>query len=225
VTGIVVLPALGPYQSDRTTPGDGLVVSAEMYDPEDLAEELTFVGIDLAPGASPRSVVASLRDDAAAWSLAGDPARTFAAPVRPPEIVDADSMRSVPLVVGGLLALAATLALVVGLGMAVRARAGELGTLRALGLDGGQLRTTVRVQAVASSATALVVGVPLGVVAGRLAWRAYAHQLGVATAPTVPPAWLLGTVAAGLVLAVLASSIPGRAAARVSAAAACRRGE
>jgi hypothetical protein len=49
VTGIVVLPPLGPLNADRAAPGVGLLLPAAMADdPEDSL--VSFVGIDLAPG-------------------------------------------------------------------------------------------------------------------------------------------------------------------------------
>jgi putative ABC transport system permease protein len=222
VSGIVVLPALGPYQSDRMEPGTGMVLPAGMFDPEMVAQQVTFVGMDLVGGADPRAVLDSLRPDIRSWAIQGDIPFTYPAAVRPPEIVNAASMRSVPLVVGGLLAVAAALGLAFAVAMSVRGRRRELGTLRALGFTSGQLRSTVLVQSVASATVALVVGVPLGFAAGRVAWRVFATRLGVGTDPTLSAWWVLATVAGGLLVAVVAAAVPSRTAARSDASAVLR---
>jgi len=69
---------------------------------------------------------------------------------------------------------------------------------------------------------ALVVGVPLGVATGRVVWRAFASQLGVATAPAMPGAAIAVTVVGALVLAVVVAAVPARAAARITPADALR---
>jgi hypothetical protein len=196
----------------------GVVLSPELVGPDGAGGLITFVGVDLVPGTDRVSVARDLRGAFPGWIAAGDFAIAHPQPVRPAEIVDAGSMRRVPLIVGGLLAVAAALGLVSAVIVSVRARRRELGTLRALGLTGRQLRTSVRVQALATMLLALVVGVPLGIVAGRLAWRAFATRLGVVTDPTTPWTWIVATVVGGLVVAVVAAAAPGREAARTSAA-------
>jgi ABC-type antimicrobial peptide transport system permease subunit len=71
-------------------------------------------------------------------------------------------------------------------------------------------------------AVALVVGVPLGVAAGRIAWRAFADQLGVLTSPSTPVLWLVATVLGGVVIAVLAAAVPARLATGLEPAPALR---
>jgi ABC-type antimicrobial peptide transport system permease subunit len=60
----------------------------------------------------------------------------------------------------------------------------------------------------------LALGIPLGVVAGRWAWTAFAEQLGVPPSPVVPLVVVAIAVPATLLLAILAAALPGRAAAR-----------
>jgi putative ABC transport system permease protein len=142
--------------------------------------------------------------------------------VRPAEIANAASMRSVPLVVAGLLTAAAAAGFWLALSASVRARRRSLGILRALGFTSRQLRTSVRAQALAVTVAALLVGMPLGIVAGRLAWRSFAAQLGVVTDPTVPLVAIAGVAAGWLLVAVAAGAHPGRAAAKVPSAEALR---
>ena len=112
----------------------------------------TVIGIDLVDGADPRSVVSELGDDFRAWTTEGS-TFDYAGAVRPPEIVDADRMRTVPLLAGALLVLAAVIGLALAVVVSVRGRRRELAILRALGFTGRQLRTSVRVQGHTGSAT------------------------------------------------------------------------
>jgi len=98
---------------------------------------------------------------------------------------------------------------------AVRQRRRELAVLKVLGLTSRQLRQAVRWQATLTVLLALVVGIPLGVAAGRVLWIRFADNLGVIDTPSVP---LLALGLAGVVLVVLANLIaiaPGSSAAHL----------
>ena len=222
VTGLVVLPALGPYQAERAEPGTGMVLPAAMFDREAVAGGVAFVGLDLVPGADPVAVLRQLHPAFVSWSQAGDPPFPLAQPIRPPEVANAASMRSVPVLVAALLALAAALGLASAVALSVRARRRELGTLRALGFTAGQLRRSVWVQSTATTTAALAVGLPLGLVLGRVCWRAFAVRLGVTTNPSLPALGIAATALGGLVVSFIAASIPARAAGRAPATLALR---
>jgi putative ABC transport system permease protein len=106
--------------------------------------------------------------------------------------------------------------------VSVRSRWRELAILRALGFTGRQVRTSVRVQAVATMVAALAIGVPLGVAVGRVAWRAFALRLGVAADPSTPLWWIAATVAGSVALAGVVAIFPARLAARINPATALR---
>jgi ABC-type lipoprotein release transport system permease subunit len=67
---------------------------------------------------------------------------------------------------------------------------------------------------VVSVVGAVVVGVPLGIAVGRVAWRSFATRLGVLTSPHTPIGWVVLTALGAVVLAVLAGALPARSAAR-----------
>jgi hypothetical protein len=214
VTGIVVLPAVGPFQSARATPGDGMVLPSSMFDADSIAGLVTFVGVDLRAGADQARTVDALRGDFPAWGI--DSFRVeYAKPVRPAEVIDAEGMSAVPLLAGGLLGAALLVGLSLAIFVSTRARQRELSILRALGFTGRQLRTSVRVQAVGVMVAAIVVGIPLGIAAGRAAWRTFARQLAVVLDPSLPAVWLLASITLGfVVVALLAAAVPARFAAR-----------
>jgi hypothetical protein len=209
VTGLVVLPALGPFGADRAGPGVGVLLPKEHIRPDALGALATFVGVDPASGVRSADVSSWLGDGMATWESVHDSTRRFATPVRPPEIVDAGSVRSIPQLVGALFAIATVTELGVAVALSVRARRRELGTLRALGFTRNQLRRSVAVQAVVTMAAALVVSVPLGLALGRQTWRAFADRLGVVTAPSTSLVALAGAVVLALLVAWVIS-VPGQ---------------
>jgi ABC-type antimicrobial peptide transport system permease subunit len=76
------------------------------------------------------------------------------------------------------------------------------------------VRAVIAWQASTIATVGLVVGVPLGLVLGRIVWGAVADDLGVSPAPTWPvPALVLLALAVLLVLNLVAA-FPARAAAR-----------
>jgi putative ABC transport system permease protein len=222
VTGIVVLPALGPILADRTGPGSGMLLPASALEADEAAIALSFIGIDLAEGAQVQPLLADIQEDFPSWDPFAEAALEFRAPVRPPEIVNAESMQAVPVLVGVLLMATAGVGLVVAVVVSVRTRQRELAVLRALGFTGRQLRASVRVQTVATMVGALVVGVPLGIVIGRVAWRLFADELGIVTNPSMPVLRIVVVVVGALVVAVVAAEAPARVAARTQPATALR---
>ena len=214
VTGLVVLPAVGPLQSDRSSPGYGMLVPEAMLEPQLAEGLLSHIGVSLRDGADSRAVLDSVTDDLRRV----DPnsvTLTYAEPVLPPEIVETRAVRTVPLAVAGIVAVAAFVALVTAMVASVRARRQEIAVLRALGFTSSQTRRSIRVQSLAVEAASLVIGVPAGIIAGRYAWRTFATELGVVPTPSVPSGGLLAIVVGALLAAGLASALPERLAVRL----------
>ena len=59
---------------------------------------------------------------------------------------------------------------------------------------------------------------PLGVITGRLLWRAFAEQLDVVAQPSTPFVTIMAVALISVVVALLAAAIPAHAARRVKAA-------
>jgi putative ABC transport system permease protein len=114
-----------------------------------------------------------------------------------------DGIDSVPELFAALTALMGAAVLVHVVLVATRARRRDLTILRALGLSRRQTAHTVAWQAVVYASVAVAVGTPLGIVAGRTAWRAYALGIDVVPAPVTPWARCTATVALVLALAVV----------------------
>jgi hypothetical protein len=127
--------------------------------------------------------------------------RTVVGPMRPLDVASLDRVRGIPVVVAGLLGAMALVSVAVTLTTASRRRRRDLAVLRSVGLARAQVRRLFAGESSAFTLATLVLGVPLGVAVGRLAWTLAADGLGSELDPTVPLlAVLLGAL---LVLALV----------------------
>ena len=214
MVGVGVLPSIGPFVADRTGLGTGVYTLVD-GEPSERSSP-AFTGIRLRDGADPEAVLDRLRDDLPSWSLLGEPPVTHDDPVRSPEIVNVSELRVAPLALGGVLLASLALGLWLAVTLSVRDRRRELAVLRALGFAGRDVRGSVRWQGMTLVAVGIVLGIPLGIVGGRAAWRFFADQLGVIPRTSVPLSWLALEVLLTAGLGWLAVALPARAAARVS---------
>jgi ABC-type lipoprotein release transport system permease subunit len=89
----------------------------------------------------------------------------------------------------------------------------DLAVLKTLGFVRGQVSATVAWQATTLAAIALLVGLPLGVAAGRWAWVLVNQGLGSPAGPVTPTLAVLAVVPATILVANLVAALPARAAA------------
>ena len=134
----------------------------------------------------------------------------------PSNVDNLDELGALPSVLAAFLALLAAVAAVHALVSTTRRRRYDLAVLRVLGFVGGQVRSTVRWQALTVAAVGLVVGVPAGVIAGRRIWSTLAGAIGVVDDWSFPWLTVVVAVPVTVAVAVLLAIPPGRAAARVS---------
>jgi FtsX-like permease family len=234
IVGTVTLPSMGLTLADHVSLGRGamiddstlLAIEGLLNVPEGAATDTvsapafpSAVAIDLAPGTNAAPLVARIAD-----AGPGDtPGGTYQQPrVVGAAIVNAAQMGDQPLALALALAAAALLALAVALLASVRQRRPELALLKTLGLTRRQVRAVVVWQASVILLVAALVGVPLGIVAGRWAWSSFAASLGVVPVAVIPGLALL----AGLVVLVLAgnllAAVPASVAARTKPGATLR---
>ncbi len=125
-------------------------------------------------------------------------------------------------VIPDLLALALALGAVVALGLtlvaSVHRRRRDLALLRTLGFTGRQLLSAVAWQASVAGAIGAIFGIPLGIIAGRWLWTLFANNIYAVPYPTVPVIAMIIVALSALVLANVVAALPGRSAARTSAA-------
>ncbi len=141
---------------------------------------------------------------------------------RPSDIRNYAGVRDTPLILGVVLALLAVGTLAHVLLTSVRRRRHDLAVLKALGLVRWQVLGVVQWEAVTLAATALLFGVPLGILGGRWAWALFAGAAGVSPGASVPVPLVLASIPGTVALAILIASGPGWTAARVRPAAALR---
>ena len=104
----------------------------------------------------------------------------------------------------------------------VRRRRRDLAILKIIGMRKAQLLTVVGWQAAALTVAALIVGIPVGILAGRWSWALFAESVGVAPSAQVPLPLVLAEIAAALLVGIITAAIPGRTAARTRPAAVLR---
>jgi FtsX-like permease family len=115
------------------------------------------------------------------------------------DLRDVEPLDRVPVTFAAVMGLLAVGVIVHVLVNALRANRRDLAVMRALGFRRGDVRRAVAWQSIIYALVALAIGVPLGVIAGRLAWRAYSERLGAVPEPVV--SWgALGIVVAGVLV-------------------------
>lgn len=214
VVGIVALPAIGPVASAHPSLGQGALLTLDGLSAQTDRAYPSLALVRLPDGIDPSTVAAEVTRDIATAISESPP--EFAAPyvnLRPAEVVGLAPARRTANLLAGLLGIAALLALGLTLSSSVRRRGPTFAILSSIGFGRRDLRRTVRWQTNVVTVVALLVGLPLGVVAGRTSWSALAHQLRAAANPQVPLALALAA-AAVLVIANLVGELPARRAAR-----------
>jgi ABC-type lipoprotein release transport system permease subunit len=156
-------------------------------------------------------------DPAAIARLRGEFPGVVLPAVPPPEVRELQGVNGLPLILASLLTLLAVGTIAHTLVTSVHRRRRDLAILKALGFVSRQVRATVAWQATAIAATGLVIGLPLGIAAGRWAWTVLARGFAIEPVPVISPLVLL-SVPAVLILANVVAAIPARAAAGTQAA-------
>ena len=137
----------------------------------------------------------------------------WAACSTPTDLVNFGRVQDLPLLLGTALSLLALVTIVHLLLTSVRRRRRDFAVLRSIGLTRGQVRSAISWQAGTLTAAALGLGIPLGILCGRVAWRLFAGQLGILPVVVLPVILVL-VVPAALLLAVAVAAVPGESAAR-----------
>jgi len=200
VTGLAVVPPIdeldGVGQDAVVTMG-GL----RRVDPE---AQLSAAAFDLRRGAPPGT--AERLGSGGAGSV-------------PAVIVNLARIRSVPFLLAGLVAALAVLTLVHVMVTAVHHRRRDLALLRSLGADRRWISRAVHWQATSSTVVPLALGVPLGLIAGRLVFGLFADNVGAVPSASFPYGLLAVVIVAFVALANLVAALPARRARRLEPAA------
>jgi putative ABC transport system permease protein len=221
VVGLATFATISQQGADEARLGVGVLVTRPTFEQllgsdENLPEWTTA---SLAEGADPTELIDANPDGVD--DALGVKSRWFT-DARPAELLQLDEAS--PVLAGAvavaLLLLVALLAQ--GAWSRTRAITGELSVLQALGCSRGQLARTAAWQSVPPGLAALLVGLPLGIAVGRLAFSGFARSIAVVDDPS-SPTWLVVALALAVVASTGASAlVAGQVARHVSSAATLR---
>lgn len=212
VVGVVALPAIG--QVSHPSMAQGAVLTPDGLSARNAAAFPAVAFVEFVDGADEQAAAARSRARLAGLlEVPVDAVVTYDA-LRPAELVEVDSAKATAFGLAALLAAAAIVALGITLSASVRQRRSQLAVLAALGFDRRDLRRSVRWQTGSLTGVALLLGVPLGIMAGRTSWTAFADQIGVLPEPIVPVVLVGATIVAIAIVAIMVGERPARAAAR-----------
>jgi len=231
VAGTATMPAIGVGHGIHPSLGGGAVLPASA-----LPQEARASGISNGALQGPNTILVRFRpgvDHAAATrrleriggQLSGirSVLGIQVLPVqRPAEIVNYRTMGAAPLVLAGMLAAGAVVALALTLAASARRRTRDLALLKTLGLVRRQVVAVVIWQASIPVAIGTLAGVPLGIAVGRFLWARFASELYVVPQPAISMVTVATVAASTLALAILTAIVPGWWAARTSVASALR---
>jgi len=228
VVGVVVFPDFGLQDLSDTDLGSGALVSpallSETSQETGCVHGITcydFFLLRYRPGTDTAVTATRVLASAAANGCPFG-ACTMTSDQRPGDIRNYDAIRDTPVALGAVLALLAVGTLAHVLLTGVRRRRRDVAVLKTLGFTRAQIQGVIAWEATALAAVALLIGIPVGVVAGRWAWALFANTAGVATQATVEVSLVLLAIPATLAVANLIALWPGWRAARLRPAAVLR---
>jgi ABC-type lipoprotein release transport system permease subunit len=126
----------------------------------------------------------------------------------PADLESIDRVSALPELFSALLTALAALLLGHTLLTSVRRRRREFAVLEAIGFVRRQVRTTIVTHSIALVALALLIGVPAGIVAGRLSWQLFADRLGIQANAVVPFGPVVVAVVSALALGAIVAVPP-----------------
>ncbi len=213
VVGRVVLPSMGLYEgSDRTSIGDGALVSLDALTSFGQSTDKLVFAVDLRESADVEAFDQRFQATVAEGVFSGisNYSLLLAPAQRPSEIDSLDRLRSLPLMLSGLLVLVVGVTVVNAMVVAVRRRRRDLAIMQSMGSTNGGVTTVGVSQGVTIGAVGLLVGLPIGVVVGRRLWNLLANAFGTLAEPVVPLEPLVVLALAVLTLAAFAGALPVR---------------
>jgi len=214
ITGSAVFPYFGQGSFTPTDVGEGAETVADVFAAQAAASSgappgsppsYQFALISFGPGAAKQAGLATLERHWASYCGSIQQATCLVTSQRPNTVSNYAAIDGTPALLAGVLA-------VLGLGVlaqftvaSARRRRRDYAVLKVLGLRRAQLRAVALWQASAVTIAALIIGIPLGVTAGRWAWQAFAAQAGLSGGAVTPfpVLWLIPAALAATALVAL----------------------
>jgi hypothetical protein len=227
VAGTATMPAIGVGHGIHSSLGGGAVLPANAL-PQDLLtsgisnralQGPNTILVRFRPGVDHTAAIQRLKRIGGRLSGTRSVEGIQVLPVqRPAEIVNYRTMGTAPLILAGMLAAGAVVALALTLAASVRRRSRDLALLKTLGFVRRQVVAVVIWQASVPVAIGTVVGIPLGIAAGRFLWARFASELYVVPQPAISMVTVAIVAISALALAILTAIVPGWQAARTPVA-------
>jgi hypothetical protein len=216
VVGKVLLPETSHTAYDQSAlmtrdAVDEILEAIPPTGPEDLWD---FALVRWAPGAQATG-------DARLSKIAGK-TYYFQPATLPPAVSELHTLRVLPLVLAVFFGLLAIATVAHALVTTVRRRRHDLAIMRAFGFTARQSRVAIAWQATLLAIAGVIVGVPLGLIAGRTIWRWLANDYPIVYVPPIELVAILLVIPAALLVVNAIAVGPARAAAKIRPAEALR---
>ena len=238
IVGTAALPTIGDTLGVHASMGTGALFATAVVPASVFTDEYgpengpNAIFVRLRPGTSPAAGQRSLQKIATEYNeLAHSPQivahggpsaleiqASLLPAQRPAEIVNYRTMGTLPALLSGGLAAGAVVGLGLTLVASVRRRRRDFALLKTLGFTRRQLAAAVAWQSTVVIAIGLIIGVPLGIAAGRWLWLLFARELSAVPDPVIPATSIVLAALAALIMANLVAALPGQSAARTRAA-------
>jgi putative ABC transport system permease protein len=172
--------------------GDGAIVTDEQLRQLDPTTRLNIFLVHVDPKVSIDDEIAALRPR---WANVSRPAPAV-------DVVNLERVKSIPMFLAAGVGIAALVLLALALSVSARQRRHDLGVFKAIGATRRQVVLVLGWQALWLYGLAALVGLPVGVVLGHLAWSRVVDDLGALMPPSLPTGAVAMITGLGLLLTV-----------------------
>ncbi len=220
IVGQAVFPAFDQGSFTSTDLGLGAAVTAADLVPPgtSVADSSVFLLVRFAPGPVQAREVRSLGKATATFCSGVQQTTCFLTRQPPFDIGNYARIEGVPQFLALVLAVLGVGVLAQLMIVWVQRRRRDFAILKTIGFVHRQVLALVAWQAGTFAAISLLLGIPLGVLAGRAAWALFANQLGIGTSSVVPGVHIALCIPAVLLVALIVAAGPAWFASRVQPA-------
>jgi len=221
IVGRAVFPNFGQGSFTPTDLGQGAQTTAAVLTPAappGAQAGFEFVLLNFTPGPHLAAHIAGFQRSMAGFCQTVQQSTCVVTGQRPIGVTNYASIDATPMVLAGLLAAVGVAVLGQFIVLAGRRRRRDFAIGKALGMVRWQISAITAWQVSILTGLALVVGLPLGMAAGRWSWALFARGLGIPDVAITPVRPVLFIVPAVIVIANAVAYWPGRTTARLSPA-------